>query len=126
METRLRRKPKEMQTICKADITNLQLCYCQEQFDMAVQLALDKWRHLWPGSEFQAYFADQYVDRYNGWFEGFHLKAPSTNNGLEPLNGSIKTNHTLREHLTAERHAVAAQSMARDWSRDLVARHQFQ
>ncbi|KAF0295052.1 hypothetical protein FJT64_007364 [Amphibalanus amphitrite] len=125
-ETHLRRESKDMQAICKADIANLQLCYCQDQFDMAAQLALNKWRQLWPDSGFPAYFEDQYVARYGGWFEGFDLRAPSTNNGLESLNGSIKTNHTLRERLPVGRFVVAAQSMIRDWSRDLTGRRQFQ
>ena len=124
-ETYLRRESKEMQAIYKADIANLQLCYTQDQFNMAAQLALDKWRQLWPDSGFPAYFEDQYLIRCGGWFEGFDLRAPSTNNGLEPLNGAIKTNHTFRERLPVGRFVVTAQSMIHEWSRDLTGRRHF-
>ena len=124
-ETYLRREPKDIQAVYKADIANLQLCYSQSQFEMAAQLALDKWRQLWPDSEFPAYFQEQYIVRCGGWYEGFDLRAPSTNNGLESLNGAIKLNHTFRERLPVGRFVVTAQSMIHEWSRDLTGRRQF-
>ena len=52
------------------------------------------------GFHFLNHFKDQCIDRNPGWYEGFsNGNIPSTDNGLESTNKTIKETHTLRERM---------------------------
>ncbi|CAF0968322.1 unnamed protein product [Brachionus calyciflorus] len=53
----------------------------------------------------------------NGWYEGFSVNIPSTDNGLESINGEIKLIHTLRTRLSVNAFLSNLENMLRHWSK---------
>ena len=46
---------------------------------------------------FRQYFLAQWMGALFGWYEGYPGHSPSTNNGLEAIDRTIKDSHTLRD-----------------------------
>ncbi|CAF1058690.1 unnamed protein product, partial [Brachionus calyciflorus] len=61
----------------------------------------------------------KWIDYKNhGWFEGFSINYLTTDNGLENVNGKIKSIHTLRRRLAVNVYLNNAFKMLRNWSID--------
>ena len=69
---------------------------------------------------FIAYFKKEWVDQNSNWFEGYNhpnnVGAPSTNNGNEPLNATIKTSETLRARLAMNPFLSCIMTLITKWS----------
>ncbi|CAF1183662.1 unnamed protein product [Didymodactylos carnosus] len=65
---------------------------------------------------FRKYFEDQWLLSLPFWYEGSANLSPSTNNGLESLNGKIKQMYTLRNKLSLSSFLQTAERMLYDWS----------
>ena len=88
-------------------------------FNHAVVLFFEKWEKNPILSKFLDHFKKEWIDKNNGWYEGFtDGYIPSTDNGLESVNGVIKRNHTLRERMTVPQYLTNAFKMIKDWSKD--------
>lgn len=62
------------------------------------------------------------------WYEGATAEmrgVPTTDNGLEGLNGSVKTNCTLRRRLLVNEYLANCFRMLRNWSLDSVTEKQY-
>ena len=67
--------------------------------------------------EFKDYFWGQWMEKdLSGWFEGFTQAGPSTNNGLECINRTLKDAYTLRERLPISCFLGKAMDIVADWS----------
>ena len=88
------------------DITNIQVMPSTSSFNNAISLFFEKWEeHEVDVSKFLNHFKNEWVDKNNGWYEGFtDGRNPSTDNGLEAINGVIKKNHTLRERMSVSQY----------------------
>ncbi|CAF4475847.1 unnamed protein product, partial [Didymodactylos carnosus] len=78
------------------DILSLQLAFNDQLFQKGAALLLSKWRQYTDLHAFCSYFEQQRLIELPYWSEGAALGVPSTNNGLESLNGKIKSQYTLR------------------------------
>ena len=76
----------------RVDIERIQLSLNQEIFERAIELFNEKWASE---QEFLKYFNEQWVERNNGWYEGYATGIPSTNNALESVNRSVKDEHSF-------------------------------
>lgn len=85
---------KKIRFNIRTDICNLQLCPRADMFNTASKLLINKWKNHGDDEkvlDFLTYFQNQWLgDRNVGWYEGFSLGVPSTNNALESNNGVIK------------------------------------
>ncbi|CAF1174106.1 unnamed protein product [Didymodactylos carnosus] len=98
------------------DIVNLQLCFKDNLFNQAASLLLGKWSLDNQLDRFRTYFEGQWINDLSFWYEGAVCLAPSTNNGLESLNGKIKQSYTMRNKLSLATFLQTAERMLRDWS----------
>ncbi|CAF1552010.1 unnamed protein product, partial [Didymodactylos carnosus] len=98
------------------DIVNLQLCFQDNLFSQAASLLLGKWSLDNQLDRFRTYFEGQWINDLSFWYEGAVCLAPSTNNGLESLNGKIKQSYTMRNKLSLATFLQTAERMLRDWS----------
>jgi hypothetical protein len=64
---------------------------------------------------FMKYFLSQWKDKLPGWYEGYDLLHPSTNNGLEATNRWIKANQ-FRERLPLNEFLAIFLSLPIKWS----------
>lgn len=64
----------------------------KELFPLGISYFEKKWKTSYP--DFIAYFKSQWVENMPGWYLGFVEGSPSTNNGAEGKNGTIKKYHT--------------------------------
>ena len=89
-------------------------------FNYAIDLFFEKWEsHETNVTQFLDHFKKEWVDKNSGWYEGFtEGRSPSTDNGLESVNGVIKKNHTLRERMSVSQYLTNAVNMIRNWSLD--------
>lgn len=73
------------------------------------------------GKLIQAKYPDcdlkKYFENVNKWGECYAKGFPSTNNGIESTNASIKERKTLRERLETNVFLSKAKDLIRDWSR---------
>ena len=67
---------------------------------------------------FSDYFKVEWLDKNRGWFEGFDPDGPSTNNGLESINGTLKKEHTFRRHEPLPEFLKTAPAIVEAWSTD--------
>ena len=75
---------------------------------------------------FLTYFESEWVNsRNNGWYEGLSVNIPSTDNGLESINGKIKLIHTLRTRLSVNAYLSNLDNMLRNWSKDTLQEKNF-
>ena len=83
---------------------------------MAVRLFLE-WLDGHPQLEvFKDYFSTQWLGDLQGWYEGFTGCYPSTNNGLEAVNGTLKASYTLRDRLPLPRFLQLTKKVVEEWS----------
>ena len=65
------------------------------------------------------YFDEQWFQSLPGWYEGFALLVPSTNNSLEATNNVIKNEATIRERLPLKRFLhILRTSIIGKWSKE--------
>ncbi|CAF1088170.1 unnamed protein product [Brachionus calyciflorus] len=111
------------------DIYNIQLSYSPRNFEFNIQLFFDKWGLKNNNdlvdtddsqvTKFLKYFKKEWVDsKHRNWYEGSALFFPSTNNGLESTNKSIKDSHTLREREHISRFMRSVNNIIEAWSVD--------
>ena len=85
------------------DNYHIQLSYSKDIFNLLISSFVDKWSQVNESAinVFLEYFRKEWVDSSNnGCYEGLCYLVPSTNNGLDGNNGSIKKCHTLRERVS--------------------------
>ena len=99
----------------RQDIVQLQTCTDESQFSCGVNLFETKWENEEP--DFLNYFKANWLNHNRNWYEGFSLKTPSTNNGIEAVNRTLKKENTLRERLPLSRFLTVAENIVRSWSK---------
>ncbi len=71
----------------------------QELFHYCFDLFKVKWSLTASLTEFLQYFENQWININNGWYEGYAVRFPSTNNALESTNRIMKMKqHTEKEN----------------------------
>jgi hypothetical protein len=101
------------------DIKSIQVKTSSKAFDVAIEKFFEKWEEEPSVKGFLEHFKKEWVDKNNGWYEGFcDGNIPSTDNGLESLNGKIKSKNTLRERMSVGQYLGNANAMVTDWSKD--------
>ena len=108
----------QLEKLILIDINALQLTSSNRLFEAAVKLFVEKWkRHINVSiNSFLEYFQDEWVDHHCGWYEGYLPDGPSTNNGLEGTNGTIKTEHTFRKRVSLATFLLKANEIVETWS----------
>ncbi|CAF0894013.1 unnamed protein product [Rotaria sordida] len=102
--------------IIDKDIHTLQLAFTDDLFDHGATLLLQKLSLIPTMKRFVDYFTEQWVSKIHYWYEGAAFAKPSTNNGLESLNGIIKQKYTLRNKLHLSTFLPKVETMLFDWS----------
>jgi hypothetical protein len=65
------------------------------------------------------YFKAEWLESTNsGWYEGAGIGIPSTDNGLEAVNGVMKKVHSQGHMLSVSQYLENAKKMIRNWSID--------
>ena len=96
---------KEIRAEIISDICILQLSQTPSIFEAGIKLFLLKWSNIENSEvrDFIIYFEKEWIKQNSNWFEGYNhpknVGAPSTNNGNESINATIKTYETLRARL---------------------------
>lgn len=88
-EKRLKEDVKED---IKDDITNIHKVTDSSLFSKAVEIFENKWKDKEP--VFVDYFHKQWVESMPGWYLGFSPGTPTSNNGTEAKNGTVKKYYT--------------------------------
>jgi hypothetical protein len=98
----------------------LQLSESKEIFDSAYGLFKKKWNKVNSSvDEFLIYFDKVWICQHPGWYEGFVLGVPSTNNGSESNNGQIKEQATYRVKLPLGHFLeVVQRDIVEKWSKE--------
>ena len=68
--------------------------------------------------EFATYFQNEYLDQRSNWYEGYAPAFPSTNNGLESINNTVKKETTLRNKLIMTEFFQVMKQIVHGWSID--------
>ena len=97
------------------DISILQAATSESLFNAAVKLFMAKWNKQTSIKEFLRYFKREWIDRHPGWYEGYQA-GPSTNNGLEATNGTIKKSKNFRALLPLGEFFGFAVDLIHNWS----------
>ena len=100
------------------DIKVLQLATSKEQFDTASRLFIEKY-YSNPNPNirpFLQYFQNEWLVKHPGWYEGYLEGCPSTNNGLESINGTLKKESTFRTRTSLAHFITRANDIAKSWS----------
>ncbi|CAF2610650.1 unnamed protein product [Rotaria sp. Silwood2] len=111
-------KDKKKWLLVEQDIYSMQLIFDDQIFAIASRLMLLKWSADAELNDFRQYFEQEWILSLPYWYEGAACLAPSTNNGLESLNGRIKKDYTLRNRLPLSAFLKIAERMLIDWSKD--------
>ena len=85
--------PEETKDKIIADIHSIQIMPSTKAFEKAIELFFIKWESEESSlsKAFLEHFKKEWVDKNSGWYEGFSDgNVPSTDNGLESVNGKIK------------------------------------
>ena len=86
----------KLRPLVRNDIVSIQQSLNEQIFNSAVALFFEKWSaHGESVAEFLNYLKQEWIERNNGWYEGFALEISSTNNALESFNRSVKQHHTF-------------------------------
>ena len=109
-------KSKEKFLMVEQDIMNLQLAFNDQVFFAGAKLLLEKWAADKDLHQFSKYFNKEWLTHLCYWYEGAARFSPSTNNGLESLNGRIKNHYTMRNKLALAPFLQLAEKMLIDWS----------
>uniref|UniRef100_A0A914X8J6 SWIM-type domain-containing protein n=1 Tax=Plectus sambesii TaxID=2011161 RepID=A0A914X8J6_9BILA len=118
-------KSEKLHSQFALDIEALQLAHLVDSFNKAAALYAEKWDAI--GEDLNEtvkrqieqclqHFAEEYCDRYPGWFEGHATSHPSHNNALKSTNNVIKMEYTMRSQLPVAQFANMACTIVRDWS----------
>ena len=118
-ENQLKSTPVEIRDSILDDIKAIQVMPSTEAYNCAVEMFFLKWEEEPKVKDFLAHFKREWIDKNSGWYEGFcEGNIPSTDNGLESLNGKIKSKNTLRERMGVGQYLGNARTMVTDWSKD--------
>ena len=98
------------------DIQELQLAFNDRVFSIGSKLMLQKWAADKDLHKFSEYFREQWLSGLCYWYQGAPRFSPSTNNGLESLNGRIKQHYKLPLALFLQ----LAEKMLMDWSTNSI------
>ena len=123
VEERARKEPAEARDMFLSDLADLQLSLDSDMFWHAASLMLQKWTERFPQSAtFLDYMKNTVLGENHAFYEGVHRGSPSTNNGLEAVNGVIKRLFTFRECLPLSPWLRQMMHIAKNWSVDLGTR----
>jgi hypothetical protein len=113
-------KDKEIQAQVQGEIVVMQTATKRDIFDQASKLFFKKWANTTHQgvSEFCSYFEKNWIRINSNWFEGASQKTPSTNNGLEAVNRTIKSEITKYERLPLARFLPAVMQLLQGWSKN--------
>lgn len=106
-----------------SDIKKIQQSSNRDMFNMLCHLFCKKWVEFEP--TFVAYFQKQWMGQLNNWFEGCACYTPSTNNGCESHNASVKRKITLRKRLPLNQFLVAMQRLTEIVSKQFSSNSRF-
>lgn len=84
-------------------------------FKMMTKLFCEKWESVEP--DFITYFQKECLSAHCNWYEGAADYTPSTNNGLESHNATIKKRITLRRRLPMNEFLISMKQMTADVSK---------
>ena len=101
------------------DIRDIQKCASDELFEKAMELFFSKYRqNINPNiNDFLNYIDTEWVQKHPGWYEGFlGALSVSTNNGLEAVNGTIKTYTAFRQLMSLELFLSTSFDLVHNWS----------
>lgn len=105
----------------KRDLLLLHLMDDEQSFDTAWKLFKRKWETSEPNviSSFESSF----ILKNKNWYEGFRLHTPTTNNGLESFNRTIKTHQTSYKLEGIARFIHQLLRIVEDYSREYNDNH---
>ena len=100
------------------DIHALQTCKNPTTFQKACTLFEAEWTKKEDTQvvECVQYFIENWIRRNNKWYEGVAVGYPSTNNGIEGTNATIKQQHTFRECLPVGQFLMSLEDLVSKWS----------
>lgn len=107
-------KEKEQVTNILKDIQTLRNITDEDLFPVATSLFKKKWIGVFP--QFIEYFFTQWVQKMDGWYLGYAADSPSTNNGTEGKNQSVKEYYTHHLRLDWFEARSAFMNMVQEWS----------
>lgn len=96
----------------------MQLAPNRATFTMMSKLFCKKWEQVEP--DFITYFKREWLGAHCNWFEGAADYTPSTNNGQESHNATIKKKITLRRRLPMNEFVVCMRDMTADISKSFA------
>lgn len=100
---------KNNKNLIPEDIRIMQLAPNRSTFKMMTKLFCEKWEQVEP--DYVAYFEKEWLGAHCNWYEGAANYTPSTNNGLESHNATIKKKITLRRRLPMNEFLVSMKEM---------------
>ena len=115
-------KDKENRIKIRADILNIQVVFNDKLFQTATTLLRTKWLKLTKNESgtqvFLDYFRDNWVNKKNGWYEGFQLGIPSQSNAIESSHRhQIKSFGNIKQRSTCKRFINdTGKQLVEDWS----------
>lgn len=118
----VRKRPfasKNNKVLIADDIKKIQLAPNRKIFEMMTNLFIEKWEDAEPN--FTSYFEAQWLGAHCNWFEGAADYTPSTNNGQESHNATIKRKVTFRRRLPLGEFLITMLGMASDISKQFSA-----
>jgi hypothetical protein len=109
---------KPLQDALLKDIDVLHLATSKEQFNVATKLFIEKYSSNQNVNmkQFLKYFQNEWLVKHPGWYEGYLEGCPSTNNGLESINGTLKKESTFRTRTSLAEFITTANCIAKSWS----------
>ena len=105
---------KTVKSLIFDDIRKMQAAASRPIFNMMSKLFCEKWRN--DERDFVEYFEKQWLGVHSNWFEGAAQFTPSTNNGVESHNASIKRKITLHRRLPFNQFVNAMNQLVNDIS----------
>lgn len=98
----------------KKDIEHIQKSENKVAFKEAIKMFSIKWSDE---SAFIDYFQKEWVDKLDGWYEGYAPGMPSTNNGLKAFHLEVKSEHMFGYRSPAGQFVeLVKQNIVHGWS----------
>ena len=109
---------KDLQCAVLKDINVLQLATTEQQFCVASRLFFQKYSSNSNSNmkKFLEYFNKEWLVKHVGWYEGYLKDSPSTNNGLESINSTLKKEATFRVRMPMAEFLTTANDVVNKWS----------